>query len=112
MRGRIGDVQRIAHIHEAIGEIEEYIKGISEIDFKSKSMIKFASIKQIEIIGEAARYLTDETKSRYPDIEWKEISGLRNILVHEYFGIDADLIWQILTIDIPELKGKLEKEKS
>lgn len=64
MRGRIGDEQRIAHIHEAIEEeeIEQYIKGISSADFKSKSVIKFASIKQIEIIGEAARYI--RTKQR------------------------------------------------
>lgn len=112
MRGRIGDEQRIAHIQEAIEEIEQYIKGISSTDFKSKSIIRFASIKQIEIIGEAAKNITEETKSGYPDIEWKEIAGLRNILVHEYFGIDADLIWQIVTIDIPELKVKLKKRKS
>lgn len=75
-------------------------------------MIRFASIKQIEIIGEAARYITEDTRKKFPDIEWKEIAGLRNILVHEYFGIDTDLIWQIVTIDIPELKIKLKTGKN
>jgi len=70
-------------------------------------MMRFASIKQIEIIGEAARHVSDETRSKFPNIAWKEIAGLRNILVHEYFGIDADLIWQIITVDIPELKNRL-----
>ncbi len=109
MRGRIGDHQRLLHIEEAIQEIEEYIKNIDIQEFKSNSMIRFASIKQIEIIGEAARYISDDTKNKFPDIAWKEIAGLRNILVHEYFGIDAELIWQIVTIDIPELKEKLKE---
>lgn len=105
----MADEQRIAHIKEAIKEIEEYSKGITNVDFKANSMMRFASIKQIEIIGEAARHITDETRSKFPDIEWKEIAGLKNILVHEYFGIDADLIWQIITVDIPELKNKLKR---
>lgn len=103
----MGDEQRILHIKEAIKEIEGYIKGININEFKSNSMIHFASIKQIEIIGEAARHITDETRNKFTDIEWKELAGLRNILVHEYFGIDSDLIWQIVTIDIPELKDKI-----
>ena len=111
MRGRIGDGQRILHIEEAIKEIEGYTKDIDINEFKSNSMIRFASIKQIEIIGEAARYITDDTRNKFPDIEWKELAGLRNILVHEYFGIDTDLIWQIVTIDIPELKVKLKKRE-
>ena len=75
-------------------------------------MIRFASIKQIEIIGEAARHITENKREKFPNIAWKEISGLRNILVHEYFGIDADLIWQIITVDIPDLKNKLRARKT
>jgi uncharacterized protein with HEPN domain len=109
MNDKMGDDQRLLHIEEAISEIESYTKGIDILEFKSNSMIRFASIKQMEIIGEAARYVTEETRSKYPDIEWKEITGLRNILVHEYFGIDSDLIWQIIETDIPDLKKKLRK---
>ena len=89
MNGKIGDEQRLLHIKEAIQEIQNYTKDIDILEFKSNSMIRFASIKQIEVIGEAARYLTEETKSKFADVEWKEITGLRNILVHEYFGIDS-----------------------
>jgi len=61
----------------------------------------------MEIIGEAARHLSSETKAVYPDIEWKEITGLRNFLVHEYFGVDTELLWQIISVDIPVLYEKL-----
>jgi uncharacterized protein with HEPN domain len=71
-------------------------------------MMRFASIKQLEIIGEAANKLTSETKIKFSDIEWEQIVGMRHILVHEYFGIDIHLIWQIIVNDLPHLKTKVE----
>lgn len=109
MKGSVGDEQRLAHVLEAIDEIEKYLNNIDLTEFKNNSMIRFASIKQVEIIGEAAKNLTEETKKNYSTVEWRQIAGLRNILVHEYFGIDADLIWQILKTDIPDLKSKLQQ---
>lgn len=111
MRGKIGDEQRLIHIHEAITEIENYTKNIDITEFKNNSMMRFAAIKQIEIIGEAAKNITEETRKKYPGIEWKQIGGLRDILVHEYFGVDTDLIWQIIKVDIPALKLKLVQIK-
>lgn len=67
-------------------------------------MMRFASIKQLEIIGEAANSISEETRIKFPDIQWRQIIGLRHILVHEYFGIDDQLIWQIIADDIPTLK--------
>lgn len=87
-----------------ITEIETYTANVSIEDFLSNSMMKFASIKQIEIIGEAANYISEETKDKFTDIQWKQIIGLRHILVHEYFGIDDYLIWQIIINDLPDLK--------
>ena len=66
--------------------------------------MRFASIKHIEIIGEAANYITEETKAKFSNIQWRQIIGLRHILVHEYFGIDSHLIWQIISEDIQQLK--------
>lgn len=111
MKGSIGDLQRLNHIQEAITEIESYVEGSGFDEFKSNSMLRYASIKQIEIIGEAAKNLSDETKAKYPEVEWKQITGLRNILVHEYFGVDAQLIWQIIQVDIPTLKSRLSKSE-
>jgi uncharacterized protein with HEPN domain len=72
-------------------------------------MMKFASVKQIEIIGEAANYISDETKEKFSEIQWRQITGLRHVLVHEYFGIDSRLIWQIIVNDIPLLKIKIKE---
>jgi uncharacterized protein with HEPN domain len=108
MRDEIGDKQRLIHILEAISEIESYIKSSSFDDFISNSMMRFASIKQIEIIGEASNFITDITKNKFSDIEWQKIIGLRHVLVHEYFGVDMTIIWQIIEKDIPELKLKIE----
>lgn len=71
-------------------------------------MMRYASIKQIEIIGEAANYITEETKVKFTDLAWKQIIGMRHILIHEYFGVDDNLIWQVIVEDIPTLKTKVE----
>ena len=108
MKGKISDKQRFLHISESINEIENYVSNVTFEKFDSDSMMKFASIKQIEIIGEAANYITEETKSKFSNIQWRQIIGLRHILVHEYFGIDSKLIWQIITNDIPRLKEDIQ----
>jgi len=71
--------------------------------------MKFASVKQIEIIGEAANHITQETKNKFSDIQWQQITGLKHVLVHEYFGIDSKLIWQIIVDDIPALKIQIKE---
>lgn len=66
-----------------------------------------AVIRRIEIIGEAVKNIPDGIKGKYPEIPWKEIAGMRDILIHEYFGIDLELTWEVVTRDIPDLKTKL-----
>jgi len=109
MKGQIGDKQSILHILDALTEIEHYAEGWSVVDFRFNSMARFASVKQLEIIGEAIRYVSEQTKTMHPNIKWNEIIGLRNILVHGYFGIDANLIWQIIIIDLPIFKVSVQK---
>ncbi len=104
MKGKIGDKQRLLHMLESIKEIENYTTDVNYEAFMENSMLRFASIKQIEIIGEAANYITAETKMNFTEIQWRQIVGLRHILVHEYFGIDVNLIWQIIADDLPKLK--------
>ena len=108
MKGKIGDKQRPLHILYAITEMENYIRNTNFESFNQTSMMRFATIKQIEIIGEAANYISTETKNKFTDIEWKQIIGMRHILIHEYFGVDAALIWQVVVSDIPELKTRIE----
>ena len=108
MRGEQGDKIRLLHILEAIEEIESYISNIELPEFESNSMMRFACIKQIEIVGEASHHLTDEIKNKQAHVQWKQINGLRNILIHEYFGVDTIIVWQIIKNDLPELKAAVE----
>jgi uncharacterized protein with HEPN domain len=107
MKGKIGDKERLGHILDAITEIESYTNNVSLGDFLANSMMRFASIKQIEIIGEAANYITLHTRALFTDIEWKQIIGMRHILIHEYFGVDSQLVWQVICNDIPNLKAAI-----
>ena len=107
MKGKISDKARLLHILDAIREIEDYTWTITLEEFSKSSEKKFASVKQLEIIGEAAGNITNETKSFHPEVEWTEIIALRNILVHEYYVIDEYIIWNIITKDLPELKNQI-----
>jgi uncharacterized protein with HEPN domain len=88
-------------------EIETYLFNVDFETFIENSMMRFACIKQMEIIGEASNHISEELKALFTDIEWNSIKGMRNVLVHEYFGIDTRLIWEIIKYDLPELKTKV-----
>ena len=107
MRSELGDKVRLKHILDAIEEVEKYLSEVSFSNFTENSMMRFACIKQMEIIGEASNHISDELKSRFTDIAWAQIVGMRNVFAHEYFGIDSSLVWEIIKNDIPELKLKI-----
>lgn len=107
MKGRFSDRQRIEHVLDAITEIEQYTQGQTLIEFSQDSMMRFACIKQIEIIGEACNHIDVSIREAFPEIEWRNIVGLRNLLIHEYFGVDTILIWDVITTNIPQLKEQL-----
>lgn len=96
------------HIPDAINEIHKYLVSVEFSEFLENSMMRFACVKQMEIIGEASNKITKELKSEFSDIEWSQIVGMRNVFAHEYFGIDSKVVWDIIKNDIPELKGKVE----
>ena len=70
-------------------------------------MMKFACIKQMEIIGEASNHISEDVKVKFSTIEWRQIIGMRNVFVHEYFGVDSSIVWQIIIGDMPELKERI-----
>jgi len=107
MRNKLGDKARLQHILDAISEIENYLSKSDFDDFMQNSMMRFASIKQMEIIGEASNHISEAVKKEFPDVKWEQIIGMRNVFVHEYFGIDTNLAWEIIKNDLPELKTNI-----
>jgi uncharacterized protein with HEPN domain len=91
-------------IMAAIERIEIYTRGISFQQFHENTMIIDAVLHNLEIIGEVAKSLPEEVKSRFSEVEWRKISGLRDIIVHQYFGISLEIVWDILQNKLPGLR--------
>ena len=96
-------------ILECIEKIEDYMESLTEKEFEKNSEKQDAVIRRIEIIGEAVKNISTETKEKYPNIRWREIAGMRDVVIHQYFGVTVGLIWQVATSDIPKLKEKIER---
>ncbi len=77
-------------------------------EFMEDELIQDGVVRNLEIIGEAVKHIPEDVKKNYPDIEWRKIAGLRDILIHAYFGIDLDVVWDVVKNKIPELKEKVE----
>lgn len=97
----------IDDILEAIKKIEKYTKGLTSEELEENSLVVDGVVRNLEIIGEAAKNVPASVKREYPDIEWKKISGLRDVLAHEYFGVDLEVVWNIVTEKIPALKKNI-----
>lgn len=98
-------------ITSAINKIERYTKKISFNKFKKDEKTIDAVTRNLEIIGEAVRYIPKEIKEKYSNIPWKEIIGMRNKVIHEYFGVDVDILWDTIKEDIFDLKRKIRNIK-
>ena len=103
MRERIRDIDRLKHIDESIGHVEDFLRGKTFEDMRSDMMCYHAVVYNIMIIGEAANLLTKEFRDEHPEVPWREIVDMRNVLVHGYFTTSALFIWETYTKDLPPL---------
>ncbi len=102
----------VNHVLESIQKIEEYTEGLSKDAFAQSSKTQDAVIRNLEIIGEATKNISQAFRKKYPQIPWQRMTGLRDILIHLYFGIDLNIVWEVVERDLPELKEKLMKLKA
>ena len=109
MRERLRDRERLEHILAAINRIAKYTSGKTYEDLVSDDMMYYAVVKNIEIIGEAANMLTQEFQIAHPETPWKQVKGMRNYIVHEYFPIDDIVVWDVVTNNLTELKRQVEQ---
>lgn len=107
MQDRLGDKIRLLHVLDAINEIESYLQDVDLELFVKNSMMFNATLRQLEIIGEASNRLSEKLIADNPSIPWARIIGLRNLVIHEYFGIDDFTIWNVVKINLPDLKEKI-----
>jgi len=104
---KLEDKIRIQHMIDAAKEALVFASDVTEKDFSKNRMLILSIIKDIEIIGEAASKVTEETKMKFHEIPWKDIIGMRNRLIHGYFDVDIKLVWNTVKNNLPSLIGQL-----
>jgi len=99
----------LEHILNEIGRISDFIKGLSFEDFMNDEKTKYAVVRAIEVIGEAVKNLPLSVRSENSNVPWEDIVGMRDKLMHQYFGIDYKKVWAVIEKDLPELKVNIKK---
>jgi uncharacterized protein with HEPN domain len=105
---KIDDLTRLKHIKQAIVEIQSFIKDRSRTDLETERMLSLALVRLIEVIGEAANHISESKQNQYPEIPWRRMVGMRNRLSHAYFEVDLEIVWQVVSKDLPDILPMVE----
>lgn len=107
MKEQVRDLGRLEHIITAVENIEDFTVDMTFAQFKADKRTYFAVVKNIEIIGEAVYKLTNEFKDSEPELPWTLMEKMRHVLVHDYYNISAEVVWDVVTVDLPSIKPQL-----
>lgn len=99
----------VEHIIESIELLEKYLGRVKKERFLKSNQLQDAVIRRIEVIGEAVKNIPILVREKHPKIPWREMSAMRNILIHEYFAVDLEIAWNTVKLDLPKLKRQLQK---
>jgi len=99
----------VRDIAESIKDAQEFVQGYTFEDFRKDRKTVYAVIRAIEVIGEAAKNIPESIRSKYPDIPWRDMAGMRDKLIHAYFGVDLEVLWKTIRQDLPALKGMISE---
>ena len=100
---------RLEDIVESSALIAVYVQGMSYADWVKDRKTIDAVVRNLQIIGEATNHVPEDVQSRYSNVPWAQLRGMRNILIHEYFGVDTDILWRAVTEDVPRLRKQIKK---
>lgn len=100
---------RLEHIKGCAEKIQRWLKGVSKDAFWRNDLLQAAVMRELEVIGEAAKGISDALRQKHPEVPWREMAGMRDVLIHEYFEVDLEEVWTTATEDIPELHRLVSK---